>query len=288
LRKPTSLATGILASAVAFAITQSAHADVLTTINSVRASGCQGRVAAGNPVARQKALDGVARELAQGASLEEGVERIGYPAVSSTAFHVSGSSSDRAIKQALAQVCEAVNDSGYSELGVHHTGSDTWVVLAHRTSPIPVLHQPLVAERVLELVNTARATPRQCGGQSYAAARPVRLSNELTEAAIRHSNDMARSGALAHRGADGSAAGDRITAAGYSWSANGENVAVGQSSAETLVAGWLASPGHCATLMAPYYTEMGVGFALTGDTDPKPYWTQVFAVPVDNRSAEAR
>jgi uncharacterized protein YkwD len=208
--------------------------------------------------------------------------------VSSTAFNVSGSSSDRAIKQALAQVCEAVNDSGYSELGVHHTGSDTWVVLAHRTSPIPVLHQPLVAERVLELVNTARATPRQCGGQSYAAARPVRLSNELTEAAIRHSNDMARSGALAHRGADGSAAGDRITAAGYSWSANGENVAVGQSSAETLVAGWLASPGHCATLMAPYYTEMGVGFALTGDTDPKPYWTQVFAVPVDNRSAEAR
>jgi cysteine-rich secretory family protein len=280
-----SLAAGVLASAVAFAIAQPAHADVLTVVNSARTSGCAGQIAAGKVVASQKALNAVARELAQGSSLAEGMERIGYPAVSSTSFHVSGTSSERAVKQSLGQLCESVNDPRYTELGLFQSGSDTWVVLADRTSPLPVLHQPLVAERVLELVNAARSAPRQCGGTQFAAAQPVTLSNELTVAATQHSRDMAGNGVLAHRGADGSASGDRITQAGYSWSANGENVAAGQRDAESLVAGWLASPGQCATLMAAYYTEMGIAFALTSDTEPQVYWTQVFAAPLDTAAA---
>lgn len=143
----------------------------------------------------------------------------------------------------------------------------------------------VVAERVLKLVNAARSAPRECGGTQYAAAQPVKLSAELTAAAMKHSSDMAGNGVLAHRGADGSGSGERITAAGYDWSANGENVAAGQRDAESLVAGWLASPRQCATLMAPYYTEMGVAFALAPDKGSQVYWTQVLAAPLDTASA---
>ena len=79
--------------------------------------------------------------------------------------------------------------------------------------------------------------------------------------------------------ADGTVSGDRITRAGYAWQASGENIAAGQRDAEAVVAGWLASAGHCATLMAPYFTETGIAFALAPNANPPIYWVQVFAAP---------
>ena len=45
------------------------------------------------------------------------------------------------------------------------------------------------------------------------------------------------------------------------------------------MAAWLTSPGHCATLMAPFFTQMGVAFELAPAKNPSIYWTQVFAAP---------
>ena len=70
-----------------------------------------------------------------------------------------------------------------------------------------------------------------------------------------------------------------MTRAGYEWRGSGENIASGQPDAETAVQGWLDSPGHCATLMEPRFTETGVAFALAPGKNPAVYWTQVFATP---------
>jgi uncharacterized protein YkwD len=80
-------------------------------------------------------------------------------------------------------------------------------------------------------------------------------------------------------GSDGSSSGERVTRAGYAWRAVGENIASGQKDADAVVAAWLASPGHCATLMGPYFAEMGVAFAYAPGANPGNYRAQEFAAP---------
>jgi len=67
--------------------------------------------------------------------------------------------------------------------------------------------------------------------------------------------------------------------AGYRWQQIGENIAAGQGSAEQVVAGWLASPGHCANIMNPGFTEMGAAYATSEGGAAGSYWTQVFGTP---------
>jgi uncharacterized protein YkwD len=48
-------------------------------------------------------------------------------------------------------------------------------------------------------------------------------------------------------------------------------------SPEEAMAGWLDSPGHCANLMDPSFTEMGAGYAVNPNSKAgTAYWTQVF------------
>lgn len=77
---------------------------------------------------------------------------------------------------------------------------------------------------------------------------------------------------MSHEGSDGSGLGQRVTREGYAWSAVGENVAHGHRSASHVMTDWLDSPGHCANIMHPAFTEFGAG-------EVNHYWTQVFARP---------
>jgi len=43
--------------------------------------------------------------------------------------------------------------------------------------------------------------------------------------------------------------------------------------------GWLASPGHCANLMNPAYTELGAAYAVDPQSDAAIYWTAMFGAP---------
>jgi uncharacterized protein YkwD len=147
-----------------------------------------------------------------------------------------------------------------------------------KETPFAALQDPAaVARRVLELVNAARAEPRRCGRERFDPAPPLTMETTLTAAASLHSLDMAARGSIGHEGSDGSNSGDRITRAGYTWQASGENVAAGQHDAEGVVAAWIDSPGHCATLMNARFVETGIAFALAPGKDPAVYWTQVFA-----------
>ena len=136
-----------------------------------------------------------------------------------------------------------------------------------------------VRARVVELVNAARSKSRKCGSERFSAAPPLIASPELNEAAARHARDMARSDYFDHRGADGSQPKDRVLRAGYQSRLTGENIALGPESAEEVVAGWLASPGHCANIMDSRFQHIGVGLA-TGRGRGKIYWVQDFAEPL--------
>jgi uncharacterized protein YkwD len=86
-----------------------------------------------------------------------------------------------------------------------------------------------------------------------------------------------------HTGRDGSTPQQRIGATGYSWVEAGENLASGVMSADAVVAGWLQSPGHCANLMEPAYTEMGVAYAVNPRDAAGIYWALEFGRPLVRR-----
>jgi uncharacterized protein YkwD len=257
------------------------HADPVDVINGLRAGGCGDRPASGATLAREQGLDNVAREFSRTGSLDAAFARTGYPVLSSSSFHVRGAREDTAMRTLLeARFCDSIAEPGYNEIGVFTRGDETWIVLAVRQISRPALQADAVAERVLELVNAARAQARQCGRDRYEAAAPLSLSATLSAAASGHAWDMAARGAAGHRGSDGSQSGERITRAGYAWRASGENVAAGQPDADSVVAAWLESPGHCVNLMSPYYTEMGIAFATAPSKNPAIYWAQAFAAPL--------
>ncbi|MGW4914472.1 CAP domain-containing protein [Streptomyces sp. NPDC004270] len=119
-----------------------------------------------------------------------------------------------------------------------------------------------VVARIVELVNAER---------SKVGCSALTLNKTLSKVAQAHSEDMALHQNMSHSGSDGSSPGDRITSAGYTWSAYGENVAYGYASPEQVMAGWMASPGHKANILNCTFKEIGVGLA-----QPNSYWTQDF------------
>jgi uncharacterized protein YkwD len=136
-----------------------------------------------------------------------------------------------------------------------------------------------VRARVVQLVNTARSKSRKCGTTRFAAAPPLVVSRPLDDAADGHARAMARKQFFDHRGRDGSQPKDRVLRAGYQPRLTGENIAYGPESAEEVVAGWLASPGHCANIMDSRFRDIGVGLAI-GRKRGRIYWVQEFGAPL--------
>jgi uncharacterized protein YkwD len=133
-----------------------------------------------------------------------------------------------------------------------------------------------VRARVLALVNDARSQPRRCGREWFPEAAPLAPSDLLTRAARNHAVDMVRAGYFDHTARDGSQPKDRIARLGYRSLLTGENIALGPESAEEVVRGWLASPGHCANIMEQRFQEIGIAYAID-DRRRRIYWVQVFA-----------
>ncbi|MDY7023660.1 MAG: CAP domain-containing protein [Cyanobacteriota bacterium] len=129
-------------------------------------------------------------------------------------------------------------------------------------------------DQVVELTNDFRGE----NGLS-----PLSFDSQLANAAQIHTENMAFQDFFSHDGIDGSDVGDRVLDAGYSFSRAGENIAAGYTTAESVVQGWIDSPGHRANLLNPDYTEIGVGYFFlendTGESNWNHYWTQVFGTP---------
>jgi uncharacterized protein YkwD len=124
--------------------------------------------------------------------------------------------------------------------------------------------------RVIDLINAER---------TKVGLAALSTQGQLGSAAQLHSADMACNNYFSHTGLDGSSSGDRAQSQGYSSSYVGENIAAGYSSPESVVQGWMKSPGHKANILGADYTEIGIGYAFGNDSDYGSYWTAVFASP---------
>src|SRR5450830_1434554 len=113
-------------------------------------------------------------------------------------------------------------------------------------------------------------------GQRFAAAPPLTWNADLGTAAQGHSQAMANDNYFAHQDPNGDMPWDRAKAAGYGGRQIGENIAAGQRSPGKAMEGWLASPGHCANLMSPMFTQVGAASAANSRSDNGVYWTMLF------------
>jgi uncharacterized protein YkwD len=134
-------------------------------------------------------------------------------------------------------------------------------------------------QQVLDRVNQARASSRMCGSTMFNAVAPLAWNALLFDAAAGHAQDMATNNYFSHVSQDGRTFSQRISAAGYAWSAVGENIAAGQASVDEVMNSWLQSPGHCENIMNGNYTEVAVSCARNDASTYKQYWTMDLGRP---------
>jgi uncharacterized protein YkwD len=285
---PMTILRCVLGCAVLFAAVpaQGRNRDELVDlINAYRAAPetCEGRQASPvAPLVPHPALATV--QVATGTFLEQALERAGYPVAHAEAIYIADAADARAVMAAIGRkYCRTLLSTQFSAVGAGRTGNSWLIVLAQPALPSPVFRLPELRETgkaVLVAVNAARATGRICGAQHFAPAPALAWNGALGDAALAHSLDMARQRYFSHQGKDGRQVGERALQAGYHWRRIGENIAVGQESADEAVAGWLSSPGHCANIMNREFTQMGAAYAINSTRAiARVYWTQVFGTP---------
>lgn len=257
------------------------HPPLLRALNAVRQQGCGKGARPAAPLREHAALSRAAALLAGGRKLDAALKASGYRAQRAVQITVRGAAGPAALTQkALGGSCGAALRSELLEAGFYQRGAHTWVVLAEPFLPPAAAQATEVEARVLALVNEARSRPQRCGTQVFAAVPPLRLNPALYGLASAHAADMARYDYFSHTGRDGSTVDSRATRAGYRWRAIGENIAAGQVDADAAVRGWINSPGHCANIMSPAFSEMGAAFVVNTQSSQGIYWAQVFgAVP---------
>lgn len=151
-------------------------------------------------------------------------------------------------------------------------GSDSLV-------PVGDCRLSVLDERYLARLNEVRAEARFCGDTFYQAVDPVVWNCTLEGAAETHSEDMGDNNFFSHSGSDGLRVGARADAAGYDWVMVGENIAVGFSSVNSVMQGWLDSPSHCRTIMNGNYQETAMSLHLPSGADYSSYWTMLMGRP---------
>jgi uncharacterized protein YkwD len=260
----------------AFGASQPATADVLTEINGARRQ-CQPGL--NKPLKFNKLLAVAAKSTSQGLRPKDAAQAAGYAMTQAALIHLEGFDGELQLQSLLARkFCAIVGDNEARDVGYYQRHDAIWIVIgAARGDPgNPVA----VANRALLLVNQARLQSRQCGGETFDATAPLVLNPLLTQAAQKHSNEMARLRYMDHTGKDGSTPATRIASTGYQWQLVGENIAAGEDSVDLAVEDWLTSPHHCANIMDPTFKEMGIAFAINkSDAEYGVYWTQTFGTP---------
>lgn len=254
-----------------------ASANVVGSVNKVRAHGCPGGRGGESPLRENSRLNAVAKQLARGADLKRAEKEVGYHAVTSASVQISGVPDSGDVDRIMErQFCSTSTEPAFSEIGWYQRGSSVWIALAQPFTPPAPRDAAAISRRVLALTNDARSHARHCGSTPFPAAPPLSLNVLLERAALEHSKDMAAHNYMDHTGRDASTPADRITHTGYKWRMVGENLASGVMTPEDAVAGWLQSPHHCSNLMTAHFTEMGIAFAVNSNSDAGVYWTQTF------------
>ncbi|WP_415812704.1 CAP domain-containing protein, partial [Mesobacillus thioparans] len=93
----------------------------------------------------------------------------------------------------------------------------------------------------------------------------------LSNVAQEKSNDMQAKNYFSHTSPTYGSPFDMMRDFGVSYNSAGENIAMGQQSAEEVVNAWMNSEGHRKNILSPNFTHIGVGHTTQGN-----YWTQMF------------
>ncbi|XOQ44823.1 MAG: SCP domain-containing protein [Clostridium sp.] len=119
--------------------------------------------------------------------------------------------------------------------------------------------------QVLQLVNEERTSR---------GLNALTLDASLTKTATLKSEDMANLGYFDHNSPTYGSPFDMMKQFGISYQTAGENIAMGQTSPEQVMTGWMNSEGHRANILNASFTKLGVGIAQ--DSSGRYYWTQQF------------
>ena len=119
-------------------------------------------------------------------------------------------------------------------------------------------------QTLIDLINQARA---EVGRAS------LTVNADLTEAARRHSLDMACNNIMKHSGSDGSWTGDRVTEAGYAEPYYLEILAIGLP--QDAMNQWKIEPKDWSAVLNSRVTEIGVGYVFSKFSAYGGYWTVV-------------
>jgi len=102
-------------------------------------------------------------------------------------------------------------------------------------------------------------------------------SYELAAVARAHSADMAKNNYFSHDSLNGESFSDRRSAAGIPLNGYGaENIAAGSKTAEAVMNQWMNSDGHKRNILNPNLKKLGVGLAVSSNSEYGYYWTQCF------------
>ncbi|QBP41176.1 CAP domain-containing protein [Paenisporosarcina antarctica] len=119
-----------------------------------------------------------------------------------------------------------------------------------------------IEQQVLTLTNQERAK---------AGLKALATDAKLMNAAREKSTDMRTNKYFSHTSPTFGSPFDRMKALGIDYRAAGENIAMGQKSADEVVKAWMDSPGHRENIMKANFTHIGIGYDAQGH-----YWTQQF------------
>ncbi|OPX44101.1 cysteine-rich secretory protein family protein [Ruminiclostridium hungatei] len=138
---------------------------------------------------------------------------------------------------------------------------------AGSTQPTPAANGDYSAfqKKVVELVNKERAK---------AGLKALKINSELGKVATLKSQDMAKNNYFDHNSPTYGSPFDMMKRFGITYRTAGENIAMGQTSPEQVMNGWMNSPGHRANILKASFTQIGVGVAK--NSAGRLYWTQQF------------
>lgn len=103
---------------------------------------------------------------------------------------------------------------------------------------------------------------------------PLTMNNNLRLLARMKSADMRDKGYFSHYSPTYGSPFNMMIKYGVKFSAAGENIAMGQPTAASVMNSWMKSSGHRANILNPNYKEIGVGVSITKNDTV--YWTQMF------------
>ena len=127
---------------------------------------------------------------------------------------------------------------------------------------------PEYVQTLIDLINQARAEVNR---------EALTVNADLTEAARRHSLDMACNNFMKHSGSDGSWTGDRVTEAGFSNTYYLEILAIGLP--QDAMNQWKIEPKDWSAVINSRVTEIGVGYVFSKFSAYGGYWTVVIGGP---------